>query len=266
MDRQRQITSEPLLAVDISADYAEKPRVLDGVRFEVGVGEALGLIGESGSGKSTVAMAVMRLLELRGGHTRGSIRFGGRNLMALPERDLREIRGREIGLVPQSPISALNPALKIETQLRGAWRAHRYEAWSAGRDETLETMRGMGLECGATFLRRYPRQLSVGQAQRVTIAMAVMHAPKLLVADEPTSALDPESRESILDIFRRLNRDRGMAILYVSHDLDSVLRVCRRAGVLERGRIAACGPVQEIIGGRTRGLVAFSASVAAAAR
>jgi ABC-type glutathione transport system ATPase component len=247
MDRSREIgAGEILLEVDISADYPQKPGVLNRVAFQVRAGEIMGLMGQSGSGKSTIALAVLRLLELRGGTLRGSIRFCGRDLLCCDPGDLRRIRGREIGLVPQSPASALNPALRIETQLREAWRAHRREPWRFGKAEAVELLAGMGLPNDAGFLRRYPRQLSVGQAQRVAIAMAVMHHPSLLVADEATSALDAVSRGEILELFRNLNAERGMSILYVSHDLESVVRLCDTVGVLEDGRLVRYGRVEEL--------------------
>ncbi len=248
MDRPGAVdSSEPLLAVDISADYPQKPGVLRDVRFSVAGGEIVGLIGQSGSGKSTIALAVLRLLELRGGAVRGEIRFAGRDLMACGERELRKIRGRDIGLVLQSPMSALNPALRIETQLHEAWRAHRPEPWADAKDSILELLRSMDLPADRDFLRRYPRHLSVGQAQRVVIAMAVMHGPKLLVADEATSALDPASRGEILDLFADLNRDRRMSMLYVSHDLESVARLCHTVGVLEQGRLVRWGPAAGLL-------------------
>jgi ABC-type glutathione transport system ATPase component len=230
----------PLLDVNLSAGYPARPRVLDGVRFSLDRGEIVGLIGPSGSGKSTVALAVLRLLELRGGTAHGSIRFDGRELMELRAAELRRIRGKGMALVMQSPVAALNPALRIETQLREMWRAHE-AAPSPGRsppDPPPPLLERIGLPAGDEFLRRYPRELSVGQAQRVAIAMAVMHRPKLLIADEPTSALDPGSRNGILELFEQLNAELGISILYVSHDLASVERLCRRAGVLEGGRLA----------------------------
>jgi ABC-type glutathione transport system ATPase component len=229
----------PLLEVDLTADYPGRARVLDGVRFAVRRGEIAGLIGPSGSGKSTVALAVMRLLELRGGAVRGSIRFEGRELMDCRAGELRRIRGKEMALVLQSPIAALNPALRIETQLKEAWRAHEAAPWRSARDSALALLARMGLPADGEFVRRYPRQLSVGQAQRVAIAMAVLHRPKLLIADEPTSALDPESRGGILDLFEQLNRELGVSILYVSHDLASVGRLCDSVGVIEGGRLVA---------------------------
>ena len=244
----------PLLAVEISADYPEKPGVLQRVRFTIHCAEILGLIGQSGSGKSTIALAVPRLLELRGGKIRGRIQFCGRDLMTCDNRAMRQIRGGEIALVPQSPMSALNPVLRIETHLREAWRAHRAESWSFARAESRDLLMRMGLPAGEEFLRRYPRQLSVGQAQRVVIAMAVMHRPKLLIADEPTSALDPASQEEILALFRTLNRELQMAILYVSHDLASVARLCHTVGILDGGRLVGYGPAAHLLTGASSAL------------
>jgi ABC-type glutathione transport system ATPase component len=218
-------------------DYPGRPGVLDGVRFTIGRGEIAGLIGESGSGKSTLALAILRLLDLRGGMVRGSIRFLERDLMGCDPKAMRAIRGKEIGLVLQSPMSALNPALRIETQLREVWKAHGKEPWRHARSGVQEVLLRMGLPADDAFLRRYPRQLSVGQAQRVAIAIAVMHRPSLVIADEPTSALDPGSRGGILDLFESLNVESGISILYVSHDLASVERLCHSVGVLERGRL-----------------------------
>jgi ABC-type glutathione transport system ATPase component len=236
-----------LLEVNLSVDYPGRPGVLQGVSFGLAHGEIAGLVGESGSGKSTLALALLRLIELRGGTVRGSVRFDGRELMECAPGELRRIRGREIALVFQSPMSALNPALRIETQLREAWRAHSTEVWSAARPRIQESMVRIGLPAGEAFLRRYPRQLSVGQAQRVAIAMAVMHHPRLLIADEPTSSLDPESRGGILELFERLNRELGIAILYISHDLASVARLCRSAGVIEGGRLVDWGPAEAVL-------------------
>lgn len=243
------VAGQPLLVAEISADYPEKPGVLDRVRFTIHSAEILGLIGQSGSGKSTIALAVPRLLELRGGKIRGTIHFCGRDLMTCDASALRQVRGREIGFVPQSPMSALNPALRIETHLREAWRAHRSERWADAKEPTRDLLIRMGLPADDGFLRRYPKQLSVGQAQRVVIAMAVMHRPKLLIADEATSALDPVSQDEILALFRKLNLELRMAILYVSHDLASVARLCHTVGILAAGRLIQCGPAAQMLAG-----------------
>jgi len=227
----------PLLDVDLSVDYPKRPGVLRDVRFTLARGEIAGVVGPSGSGKSTLALAILRLIELRGGTVHGRIRWNGRDLMALDHSALRRVRGREIALVLQSPVAALNPALRLETQLREVWRAHGAEHWRDARSWVAALLDRMGLPTAPEFLRRYPRELSVGQAQRVAIAMAVMHRPQLLLADEPTSALDPDSRAGILDLFESLNRDLGISILYVSHDMPSVERLCHRTLRIEAGRL-----------------------------
>ena len=240
---------EPLLEVEISADYPKRANVLRDVSFAMCPGEILGLIGRSGSGKSTIALAVPRLIELRGGRVRGRIRFLGQDLMAASGKQLRRLWGSEIALVFQSPHAALNPSLCLETQIREVWKAHSRDSWSNGRQRASELLERMGLPSDQAFLRRYPRQLSVGQAQRVVITMAVLHRPKLLIADEPTSALDQASSADILELFRGLNRDFGTAILYISHDLSSVRSLCRRVAIISEGNMVASGSVEEILAG-----------------
>jgi ABC-type dipeptide/oligopeptide/nickel transport system ATPase component len=227
-------------------DYPGKPGALSEVELELRAGETLGLVGQSGSGKSTIALAILRLLEMRGGRARGSILFQGRDLMSCTERELRRLRGSAMSLVPQSPVSALNPALRLETHLREAWRAHAASPWSAARPGVQGLLRQMDIPADDAFLRRYPHQVSVGQAQRVVLAMAMMHRPALLIADEPTSALDAVSQAGILDLLRWLNRDFGTAILYISHDLSSVASICDRVAVLNAGRVVECGPTGEL--------------------
>lgn len=225
-----------LLSVDLSVDYRTKPGALEGVRFEIEAGEAFGLVGESGAGKSTIALALLRLLDMRGGRAHGSILFEGRDLLGLKERELRRIRGRRMAMVPQSPVAALNPALRLEAQLREAWTLHAGTRWREARPRVRELLAQMGLPAEDAFLRRYPHEVSVGQAQRVLIGMAVLHRPALLIADEPTSALDPVSAREILALFARLNRQYSMAMLYISHDLASVDALCTRVAVLAGGR------------------------------
>ena len=228
----------------ISVDYPDKPGVLQDVEFEIGEGEILGLVGESGSGKSTIALALLRLLDHKGGSIRGQVMFGGRDLLALAPRELRQIRGREIALVLQSPLASLNPALRIGAQIREAWRAHNSsDEW---KRRILELFDLVSLPAEEGFLKRYPRQLSVGQAQRVLIAMAVLHRPRLLIADEPTSALDAITQSEILALFQRLNRELGMAMLFISHDLLSVASLCSRMAILQRGRILESGPTAQV--------------------
>jgi|HubBroStandDraft_5_1064220.scaffolds.fasta_scaffold69158_2 ABC-type dipeptide/oligopeptide/nickel transport system ATPase component len=236
-----------LLETRLSVDYPNKPGVLREVQLRVSEGELVGLVGESGSGKSTIALALLRLLEHKGASISGEIHFNGRDLLQLRSNEMRQIRGRSIALVLQSPIASLNPALRIGTQMSEAWRAHvSGAAAKQWKDHALELFERVSLPAEESFLSRYPRQLSVGQAQRVLIAMAVLHKPRLLIADEPTSALDAVTQSEILELFRRLNREMNMAMLFISHDLLAVASLCSRIAILQRGEIIESGPTEQM--------------------
>ena len=238
--------SQPLLSLRLSAAYPGKAGVLRDAAIEMREGEILGLVGQSGCGKSTLALAILRLLHLKDGRAEGELQLKGRNLMNLREREMRSLRGREIGLVLQSPMSSLNPALRVGTQLEEAWKVHRAGAADECRKAILDALENVSLPAAADLLRRYPSQLSVGQAQRVLIAMATLHHPALLVADEATSALDLITQAEILQLFRDLSRKFGMGILYISHDLLSVASVSRRVAVMHAGEIVECRDTAEI--------------------
>ncbi len=239
------MANDILLSAKFSARYGVKP-VLQEVALEIRQGEILGLVGQSGSGKSTLAMAILGLLHAKHTQVSGSIEFQGQDLLQLSERDLRSLRGRSLALVLQSPLSSLNPALRLQTQLREAWRAHA-SGTSAGCDDAIRTaMQNVSLPAGDEFLRKYASQISVGQAQRVLIAMAILHRPALLIADEATSALDVITQSEILALFRDLNRTTGMAILYISHDLASVAGLCDRISILHDGQIVESGTALQI--------------------
>jgi ABC-type dipeptide/oligopeptide/nickel transport system ATPase component len=235
----------PLLSLRLSIDYPGKPGVLRNVCLDISKGEVLGLVGRSGSGKSTLALAILKLLR-PDTTVRGNIFFQDRDLMELAEREMRHVRGREIGLVLQSPLSSLNPSLRIGTQLMEAWKAHSDGPLDRARSSLLDALRSVSLPAEEAFLKRFPRQLSVGMAQRVLIAMAILHRPALLIADEPTSALDAITESEILELFSRLNRGLRMAILYISHDLLSIAALCHRVAILHEGEIIECAPTQEI--------------------
>jgi len=241
------LQSDALLSAQLSVRYGEKPPVLRDVQFAMRRGEVLGLVGQSGSGKSMIAMAILGLLDRKSTTAEGTVEFDGVDLLTLRERDLRRLRGRKIALVLQSPLSSLNPALKIRTQLKEAWRAHA-SGLEVDCDNAIRTaLEGVSLPSSDDFLRKYPAQMSVGQAQRVLIAMAVMHRPALLIADEATSALDVITQSEILALFRELNRSSGMSILYISHDLASVAGICDRIAILHEGQIVETGTAEQVL-------------------
>jgi ABC-type dipeptide/oligopeptide/nickel transport system ATPase component len=235
-----------LLSANFSVRYSGKSPVLRDVKVEIQRGEVLGLVGQSGSGKSTLAMAILGLLDKKRAQAKGSIRFQDTELLHLSERELRSLRGRALALVLQSPLSSLNPALKIRTQLKEAWRAHASGTSTECTGAIRTSLQSVSLSADEDFLRKYPSQMSVGQAQRVLIAMAVMHRPALLIADEATSALDVITQSEILALFRELNRSTGMSILYISHDLASVAGICDRIAILHQGEIVECEEMERI--------------------
>src|ERR1700674_2614309 len=205
-------SKEILVSARLSVRYGKKPPVLREVELEIRQGEILGLVGQSASGKSTLAMSMLGLLDTKRATTEGTIKFQDCDLLQLREREWRATRGRRISLVLQSPLSSLNPALRIRRQLKEAWRAHA-NASSGECDQTIAAaLESVSLPSSEEFLRKYPSQMSVGQAQRVLIAMAVMHRPALLIADEATSALDVITQCEILEVFARLNGDIGMYV------------------------------------------------------
>ena len=240
--------SAPLVSLRISVDYRDRPSVLQDVSLEIAPGEIVGLVGQSGSGKSTLALALLHLLHLKGGTVRGQIHFRNEDILAMKETELRKLRGREISIVLQSPLTSLNPALKIGTQLKEAWRAHATGDAQKCLDGIQAALQSVSLPCDEEFLRRRSSQLSVGQAQRVIIAMAILHRPALLIADEATSALDTITQAEILKLFSRLNRELNVAILYVSHDLLSVAALCHRIAILHQGRIVESDTPARIFG------------------
>jgi ABC-type dipeptide/oligopeptide/nickel transport system ATPase component len=245
-----------LLSAHLTVRYGDKPPVLRGVAIDIQRGEVLGLVGQSGSGKSTLGLSLLGLLDRKRTRVEGSIKFHDSrfpasasqtsDLLQLSERDWRGLRGRSIALVLQSPLSSLNPALRIRTQLKEAWRAHAGDRSEDCSVAIRSALQSVSLPADENFQRKYPSQMSVGQAQRVLIAMAILHRPALLIADEATSALDVITQAEILALFRELNRSFGMSILYISHDLASVAGICDRIAILHQGEIVESGTTAQI--------------------
>jgi len=242
---------QPLLRVRLGASYGGKS-ILHDIDFDLHRGEVLGLVGTSGAGKSTLVLSLLGLLPWRGGRVTGEIILDGLDLLQLSERSLRELRGRQLALIPQSPMTALNSAITLESHFREAWRAHEKSGSAAFSARVKRLLDEVQLPPDREFLRRRPSQISVGQAQRVLIALALLHSPALIIADEPTSALDPVTQAQIVDLLRGLSRNHGATLLYVSHDLVSVLRISDRIAVLEAGSIVETLPVDGLAAARHR--------------
>jgi ABC-type glutathione transport system ATPase component len=235
--------NNPALSFHISARYG-RTQVLHDVTAAIQPGEIVALVGLSGSGKSTLALSLLRLLHYRGGEVSGNITLGERELTALSEREMRSVRGRLIGYVPQSPASALNDRLRVRTLLAEAWHAH---SPNRAREGTFENvLESVQLPAARDFLDRRAGELSTGQGQRLLIALAILHQPAVILADEPTSALDAITQAAVLRLFQDLNRRTNTAMLFISHDLLSVASIAHRVEILHEGRIVESGPPAEI--------------------
>ena len=236
---------EPLLAVDnLRVEFAAR-RVVHAVRglsYTIAPGETLGLVGESGSGKSVSALALLGLLPKRVGRiTAGSVRFEGRELVGLPEDQLRHVRGARIAMIFQDPLSSLNPVLTVGRQITEGLETHRGLNHRAASKRAVELLEMVGIPAAPRRVHDYPHQFSGGMRQRAMIAMALACEPALLIADEPTTALDVTIRAQILDLLGRLRADLNMAILMITHDLGVVAGFADRLAVMYAGRIVETG-------------------------
>ena len=219
---------------------------VNGISFHVRPGETLGLVGESGCGKSVTALATMGILPRAGRIPSGSIKLDGRELVGLSERAWRRIRGKEIAMIFQDPMTSLNPVLTVGAQLREAIEEHLDLDRKAATRRAVELLDQVGIPSAADRLRNYPHQFSGGMRQRVMIAMALSCDPKVLIADEPTTALDVTIQAQILEIVRDLRHKLGMGIIWITHDLGLVAGIADRVMVMYAGQVAEHGPVAEI--------------------
>ena len=242
--------SEPLLVIDnLSISFftraGEIPAVMN-FSATVEAGQALGLVGESGCGKSTVALGVMRDLGKNGRIVGGSIRFKGRDLVTMPDAELRQIRGSEIAMIYQEPMASLNPAMKIGRQLMEVPMIHEGASAADARAQALRVVEAVRLPDPERILGSYPHQLSGGQQQRIVIAMALMSKPSLLILDEPTTALDVTVEAGIVQLVKDLGREFGTSMLFISHNLGLVLETCDRICVMYSGEAVETGPIAEV--------------------
>lgn len=229
---------------DLSVLVGSVPAV-EGVSFSLGRGERLGLIGESGSGKTLTALAVMGLLP-EGVRARGQVEFAGEDLLSLPEPQLCRLRGDRLAMVFQEPLTALNPLMRVGDQVAEPLQLHLGLPRSQARPRALELLQRVQLPDAAEKMRAYPHQLSGGQRQRAMIAMAMACSPDLLIADEPTTALDVTVQAQILALLNRLVEEEGSSLLLITHDLAVVAEVCQRVMVMYGGRIVESGSVEEV--------------------
>lgn len=244
-------TRQPLLDVrDLSVAFRQGGNemvAVDRISFRIGKGQCVALVGESGSGKSVSALSVMKLLPYPAAHhPSGEIHFKGRELLQLPERELREIRGNDISIIFQEPMTSLNPLHTIEQQIGEILLLHGGVRGDAARERIIELLTQVGIRDPETRLGAYPHQLSGGQRQRVMIAMALANEPDLLIADEPTTALDVTVQAQILELLGDIRRRLGMSLLFITHDLGIVRRIADVVCVMNNGKIVEQGPVEQV--------------------
>jgi len=244
------MTSSHLLEVkDLQTHFPTRSglvRAVDGVNFHLDRGELLGLVGESGCGKSITALSVMRLISPPGKIVNGEILFEGKDLLKLSDAEMRQMRGDDIAMIFQDPMTSLNPVFTVGEQIAEALRLHRKLPRKEARRATIEAMREVAIPDPARRVGDYPHQLSGGMRQRVMIAMALACNPKLLIADEPTTALDVTIQAQILELLDELRKQRELAVLLITHDLGVVAEVADRVAVMYTGRIVEESPVDEL--------------------
>jgi len=240
-------------------------KAVDGVSLQLEQGEILGLVGESGSGKSITGFSLMRLVDEPGRMRAGRLMFDGRDLLSLSAESYRQLRGRDMAMIFQDPMMTLNPTLRVDTQMVEALRAHGRYSRKAARERALRVLDMVGIPAPAERLQAYPHQLSGGMRQRIAIAIALLNAPKLIIADEPTTALDVTIQGQILYEVQKLCQELGTALIWITHDLAIVSGLADRLAVMYAGRIVETGATADIVGAAqhpyTHGLIASIPSI-----
>jgi peptide/nickel transport system ATP-binding protein len=245
------MTATPLLEVrDLVVEFPQRRgtlRALDGVSFDIAPGEILGVVGESGAGKSLTGAAIIGLLDPPGRIASGEVRLGGERIDDLPPAALRRIRGRRIGAIFQDPLTSLNPLYTVGRQLVETIRTHLPLDAAAARARAIALLRETGIPAPEARIDHYPHQFSGGMRQRVVIALALAANPELIVADEPTTALDVSIQAQVIGLLQRLCREHGAAVMLITHDMGVIAEACDRVAVMYAGRIVEIGPVRDVI-------------------
>lgn len=232
---------------------------LQGVSLSVAEGEILGLVGESGSGKTLTGFSINRLISPPGEVVGGQVMLHGKDVLTLGEEEMRKLRGRRVAMIFQDPMMTLNPVLRIDTQMRDALRAHERIGKAEAHKRSIAALDEVGIPAPESRLRSYPHELSGGMRQRVAIAIALLHEPDVIIADEPTTALDVTIQGQILSLVQGLCRDRGTALIWITHDLAVVAGIADRLAVMYAGRVVEVGPIDDLLDAPahpyTRGLI-----------
>ena len=242
--------ASPLLDVrHLTVVFDGTPAVtaVDDVSFHIAPGETLGLVGESGSGKSVTAFSILRLLQPPGRVSGGQVFFEGRDLLTLPEREMRAVRGARISLIFQEPMTALNPVMRVGDQIAEALLVHGQATKSEARARAVDLLNAVRIPDAAQRVRDYPHQLSGGMRQRVMIAIALACRPPLVIADEPTTALDVTIQAQVLELLRDLKAQFNLAVLLITHDFGVIAEMADRVAVMYKGRLVEEGPVRQIL-------------------
>jgi peptide/nickel transport system ATP-binding protein len=242
---------EPVLSVrNLRVEFATRRSVLraiDDISFEIARGEVLGVVGESGAGKSVTGLAVIGLIDLPGRIAGGEISLSGLRLDNLSPEELRRVRGKRIGMIFQDPLTSLNPLYRVGDQLVETITTHLNLSQTAARKRAIDLLAEVGIPAPDKRIDAYPHEFSGGMRQRVVIALAICAEPELIIADEPTTALDVSVQAQIIALIKRLGRDHGTAVMLVTHDMGVIAETCDRVAVMYAGRIAEIGPVQDVV-------------------
>jgi oligopeptide/dipeptide ABC transporter ATP-binding protein len=246
------VRSAPLLEVTgLSTHYVggggtRVTRAVDDVSFSLREGETLGIVGESGSGKTTLALSILRLLPPAARIVGGAVRFGGEDLLAKPESEMRRIRGKRIAMILQDPMASLNPLFTVGDQVAEPLRVHERTSRRGAWQRAGELLRAVRIAAPETRVREYPHQMSGGMRQRIVGAIAISCGPRLLIADEPTTSLDVTIQAQYLSLLADLRRAHGLALIFITHNLGIVARMCDNVAVMYAGRLVEIGPVRRI--------------------